>query len=1037
MPAIRIEIQGQSFDAPLPDAPVRIGKNPDVDLAIQGAGVGGEHCVLEPLGGGRTKLKDLGSGYETLVNGVPVKQISLNDGDVVQVGEARITYLAHAAGAAPEAIPDAIPSGAEAIPAAAPPPPPPPPPPARPKAAKAKAAAPKPKAAADAPKTDVPKADAPKVDEPKAETPKVERADRKSKPKAKSKVPMAGLLGGAIVLIGIVFAIGALGGGGGDVSYAKDLARAQRLFDEHAYDEARDTWQQVYDRAPVGDDKQAAADGLAVVGARLREMDAKLERLVAEGLDITPHMLSSQRTRFLLSYGDAQAPRFDAAKAEVLRAQAEWKATNVDVTRALAEKHLETSAFVDARDAWDTLGAKAPVAIDVTAEVREAFADLESRANAKADELIERATAWNEAGMPYRSVKLLKDMLPNFKDFESEARLQKALTTAIAERNKPIEIPDTGVPHRRPGHPTSDTPGRDRPGGDRPGRDPTRPPVRPTDPTPPGTGPTPPVDPEQGAAHRKQADAMLAAAAEEADARRFREAAAQLATAMRALPEGVQRARVAGVAEDYGLAAKAKDGLVAHIKASPEAYANVRIAPRLKVSLVDADAEYLHAKVTGGHSKHAWARLPATAWQGLVKRRKPQGEDAVAAAALLRVLSLADDAERLLATAIEQGAAKDAVFARLARWRGIAVPQGGFVLYEDRYVTPAERDHLVREAQIAAALAQLDSRKREERDAAAKELLAIGDPARERFEQALQRRRAFLIDEIARSKSFTSGKYKTKLLQLLEERRKAALALIYDAQAYPYPNPQKKNQAEVEALVDLVREVWERPFDLVSQWDKKLQERMQGLTEVDGVLSQVSPGYAPDLGELKERINKAIDVPGSADAGKREYSLKVLVYNTTLDTTAGVQEKANVRSVNEYRMMMGLLAVKIDEKLVRAARGHSRHMATNGYFAHDVPPPYATPTNRSPGLRAKQQGFGGGVGENIARGPGTGHGAFMAWFRSSGHHRNMLGKGWLVMGCGRANQTWWTQLFGGGSKSLTPPDPLPPPDAPFAPDPAK
>jgi len=270
---------------------------------------------------------------------------------------------------------------------------------------------------------------------------------------------------------------------------------------------------------------------------------------------------------------------------------------------------------------------------------------------------------------------------------------------------------------------------------------------------------------------------------------------------------------------------------------------------------------------------------------------------------------------------------------------------------------------------------------------------------------------------------------------LLDQRRRHALALIYDARAYPYPNPNKKNQKEVEARVDQVREVWERPFDLVAKWDKKLQASLALVTEVDEALSRVDGGYAPDLDEIKARINQAIDVPSAADSSKRPYSLKVLVYNTTLDCTATEQEKANVRSVNAYRMMMGLLAVKMNERLLRAARGHSRHMQKNGYFAHNVPAPYATPTNRTPGARAKVQGFGGGVGENIARGPSTGHGAFMAWFRSSGHHRNMLGRGWLLLGCGRAGGTWWTQNFGGGSKSLKPPDALPAPKPAYAPEP--
>jgi uncharacterized protein YkwD len=371
----------------------------------------------------------------------------------------------------------------------------------------------------------------------------------------------------------------------------------------------------------------------------------------------------------------------------------------------------------------------------------------------------------------------------------------------------------------------------------------------------------------------------------------------------------------------------------------------------------------------------------------------------------------------------------------LARWRGEEVPEGGYVVHEARYVTPEQREFLIREARIEAALKIVSHRDAEQRAAAYDTLLEIGEPARERFQRALTNQRRYLVDELVSSRSFTGSKYKAKLLKLLAERRRHALALIYDARAYPYPNPNKQNQKEVVARVDKVREVWERPFDLVAQWDKKLGGHLAGITEVDEVLSKVDAGYRPDLDGIKDRINKAIDVPSSADTSLREYSLKVLGYNETLDTTATHQEKDNTRVVNEYRMMMGLAAVKINERLLRAARGHSRHMQQNNYFAHNVPSPYATPENRTPGARAKRQGFGGGVGENIARGPNTGRGAFRAWFGSSGHHRNMLGRGWLQMGCGRAGGTWWTQLFASGSKSLKAPDKLPDPEPAVAPDP--
>ena len=92
MSTIRIEVSGQSFEAPLPAAPVSVGCAEDADLRLQCDGVAGHHCVLEPLPGGRHKLKDAKSGRATLVNGIVVKQVSLSDGDVIEVGAARIFY---------------------------------------------------------------------------------------------------------------------------------------------------------------------------------------------------------------------------------------------------------------------------------------------------------------------------------------------------------------------------------------------------------------------------------------------------------------------------------------------------------------------------------------------------------------------------------------------------------------------------------------------------------------------------------------------------------------------------------------------------------------------------------------------------------------------------------------------------------------------------------------------------------------------------------------------------------------------------------
>ena len=97
-------------------------------------------------------------------------------------------------------------------------------------------------------------------------------------------------------------------------------------------------------------------------------------------------------------------------------------------------------------------------------------------------------------------------------------------------------------------------------------------------------------------------------------------------------------------------------------------------------------------------------------------------------------------------------------------------------------------------------------------------------------------------------------------------------------------------------------------------------------------------------------------------------------------------------------------------------------MRLKDYFAHESP----TPGLESPGKRCAREGYGGGTGENIAWGVTSGRAAFDGWFHSSGHHRNMVNKGWTEMGCGRSGPGHWTQNFGAmtghGTKE---PEPLP------------
>ena len=106
--------------------------------------------------------------------------------------------------------------------------------------------------------------------------------------------------------------------------------------------------------------------------------------------------------------------------------------------------------------------------------------------------------------------------------------------------------------------------------------------------------------------------------------------------------------------------------------------------------------------------------------------------------------------------------------------------------------------------------------------------------------------------------------------------------------------------------------------------------------------------------------------------------------------------------LNEERAAHGLGALALDRRLTRAALGHSRAMVTQKYFAHD-----SQSGQRFSGRiaatgwmddRARWT-----VGENIGWGSGSlalPREIMKAWMRSAGHRRNILDRGFRVVGIG-------------------------------------
>jgi uncharacterized protein YkwD len=106
-----------------------------------------------------------------------------------------------------------------------------------------------------------------------------------------------------------------------------------------------------------------------------------------------------------------------------------------------------------------------------------------------------------------------------------------------------------------------------------------------------------------------------------------------------------------------------------------------------------------------------------------------------------------------------------------------------------------------------------------------------------------------------------------------------------------------------------------------------------------------------------------------------------------------------LRAVNDTRAAHGLRALRIDVRLVRAARSHSQEMLRGDYFAHGD-------------FHGRMVAFhvqGPTAGENLAWGNGqyaTPATVIAEWLASPEHRANLLRPGWTRIGIGLARGTF-------------------------------
>ena len=133
-------------------------------------------------------------------------------------------------------------------------------------------------------------------------------------------------------------------------------------------------------------------------------------------------------------------------------------------------------------------------------------------------------------------------------------------------------------------------------------------------------------------------------------------------------------------------------------------------------------------------------------------------------------------------------------------------------------------------------------------------------------------------------------------------------------------------------------------------------------------------------------------------------------FNGRVVHTGLPEDAAFTPIINAYRRGLGLDLLTVDERLVLAARQHSQEQADLEYFAHESP----TARKALPWDRARLEDYLGGVAENLALIGGNAKGAFEGWYRSPGHHRNMVGPHHQLGAATDAGRRIWTLLLGKG-----------------------
>lgn len=488
--------------------------------------------------------------------------------------------------------------------------------------------------------------------------------------------------------------------------------------------------------------------------------------------------------------------------------------------------------------------------------------------------------------------------------------------------------------------------------------------------------------------------------------RRFADAAAALAEVAPEAGDPALEADLRDRAEDLGRVGELVAKLLQQAKDEPARFGTIPLAE---------GAAAATGKVTGaadggllvGDAKGADVRtvpleaLPPSAFAALVEKAGLEPPSYLGAALLLHEVGEQAGYVHWMRQAVAAQDLHDAASLVHARVIGAKAPEGGY------FPHPSDKTRIV----------------------TGKELKEIQNAG------AIAARTALLVKTVEKIEASKQAKQVDGVRQVhakLEKARAHALELIFDEGRYFYPYRSRMKeyapvQRDVDERVKAVRELWEDKVSAKVRMDAALEKLLR---EADDHVTEIQ-FLGGDPTSLIERVDRVrMYVPLSTETGDRAAPSELTVQNfyatraeqalhawnrelmaANAKVKAGVSdaEREQVRITNEYRRMMGhRRALRLHEKLVAAARGHSDDMSKLGFFDHFSP----VEGKKTPMDRMLLAGYPNTpCSENINSGAGDPQSAHDGWCHSSGHHRNLLMKDWSEMGSGQSGR-YWTQNFG-------------------------